>query len=353
MPDIKKFYERYLLAAAGLIAVVVAVLLALASGAEKEASTPPTTTPKNEPFTADAALATLQTDSEAMTGRRSWQENTNNASPLVCRVYLLKDDRLVDILEAGNDLFPGIPNKWILENSLDYLDAGLPERDPDEDGFTNLEEFLARTNPNDKSSKPEEWTKLRLQNVKIEHLQIIFTGRDYKGRAAINSVAATEGDLKRGLVGPTKYYNLGDIIMVSKYRPGYAVKTEDAPTPFKLADFKTVQRENPTTSEVDTIQVAILESTTGDGTKVELEANKAQTSPYSLATIIDTRPGGQTFEVRTGESFQLNESGKYKLIDVSQEKATIENLATKETHSIPKATPAQTGSITSPENQTQ
>jgi len=344
MPDLKTYYDRYVLAAIGLLAAAVAVLLALSAGSSKEAAAlPPEPNPQAcERFAPNAAVETLRTDRAAMAERRSWKENTNGASPFVSRVYLLKDGGLVDILESGNELFPGIPNKWILTYDLDYLDAGLPERDPDSDRFTNFEEFTAKTNPRDAASKPADWTKLRLGDVKIEQMQLIFTGQDVKGRAMINSVAATSDALTGRPIGPTKTYVPGDTLIVAKFRPGFAVTYEEEKTPFRLSGFRVEKRENPRITvdgkpKVDEIVFAILESTSGDGTKVELEAGLPQTSPYSLASLVDTRPGGATMQIRTGESFNLGQSARYKLVDVSEENATMEDLGSGERHVIPKA----------------
>ena len=60
-------------------------------------------------------------------------------------------------------------------------------------------------------------------------------------------------------------------------------------------------------------------------------------SIYSLATLVHTGGTGQTFQVRSGESFRLTESTEYKLVDVSEEKATIENASTKEKHEVHRA----------------
>lgn len=345
MPDIKTHYERYLLAAAGLLAAAVAAALVWAGGAARDAAALPVESSAREPFAAATEVETLSADYAQMEVKRTLRESTNGASPFVSRIYLLKEGRLVDILESGNDLFQNIPNAWILENELDYLDADLPQRDPDGDSFTNLEEFAAKTDPRSDTSRPAAWTKLRLGEVKIEQLQIIFTGKDYKGRANINSVAATADSLQGKPVGPTTPYAPNDAsspLKVRRYKAGFQSTYDEEEIPFKLVGFKEEMRANPNITlpdgspQMDRIEMAILESTSGDGTKVELEAGRAETSPYSLAQLIDVRPGGKTQEIRTGATFELEPGGRYKLVDVSEEKATIEDLATREQHSVPK-----------------
>jgi len=358
MPDLKSNYDRYLLAALGVLAAAVGILIALSVPDSRDAFILPPAAVDGAAFEPSSEVATLSGDIAAMKEGRTWAENTNGASALVSRIYLLRDGNLVDILEAGNDLFPGIPNSWVLENQLDYLDASLPERDPDADGFTNLEEHGAKTNPRDSGSKPSEWTKLRLGDVNIEQMQLIFTGRDVKGRASINSVAATSDELTGKPIGPTRTYAQGDTVIVAKFRPGFAVTYEEEKTPFRLAGFRTEMRENPRITvdgkpKVDKIDYAVLESTSGDKTSVELEAGKPQTSPYSLASIVDTRPSGATFRVRVGDTFEVGTAARYKLVDVSEEKATIEDLGTGEKHVIPKAAPETPPDASTDEAQTQ
>ncbi len=53
-----------------------------------------------------------------------------------------------------------IPNTWWLTNRLDPGFADSPARDPDEDGFSNMEEYLAKTDPNDPKSIPALIAKL-------------------------------------------------------------------------------------------------------------------------------------------------------------------------------------------------
>lgn len=340
MPDIKSNLDRIALATLGLAAVAVSLIVLGWTKEAKDAASLAAPPASKEPFVGDPAVALLKSDRSALLARKSWEES--KSSPFVSRIYLLKEGQLVDILETGNDLFPGIPNAWILEHNLDYLDEGLPGRDPDKDGFTNLEEYADKTNPRDANSKPQEWTKFRVDGVKIEQLQLIFTGRDPKGRASINSVAASSDALKGKPIGPTRNYAIGDTVIVTKYRPGFAVTYEEEKTPFRLVDFRTEQRQNDRITvdgkpKIDEVLFAVLESTIGDKTKAELEVGKAEISPYSLASLTDTRPGGTSVEVRAGDSFQLGSSTRYKLIDVSEQSATIMNLATGEKHTVPRS----------------
>jgi len=446
MPDIKTQYERYLLAAAGLLAAAVGAALVWAGGAARDAATLPVDSSAREPFAAATEVETLRADYAQMEVKRSLRESTNGASPFVSRIYLLKEDRLVDILESGNDLFENIPNAWILEHGLDYLDNSLPTRDPDEDGFNNTEEFSYKTNPRDAASAPPDWTKLRLIDLQEQGLEFVLKSPvavpatvvrsdgsgntltlslaasgsfenppddasgakrqnppSFKGRtvqvnlgsglyasakvtsetvdlvkaefqieaqaeaarqtnprvrealakaaagvvrpellvgAWINSQSADEpGKVK----GQSAKYFVGQLLYVNKFIAGRATP-EAEPTSFLLAGVNTREVDAPELGQgaKREAETATIESTTGDGKTTELEENQPEKSPFALATLQDTRAGGATFTVTTGQDIELGPDSTYKLIDVSVEGATIQSSVSKERHKIPKASPTET-----------
>jgi len=57
-------------------------------------------------------------------------------------------------------LRPPVSNQWLMQNNLDFLNASVLELDSDGDGFTNLEEWHAGTDPNDPTSHPPYADKL-------------------------------------------------------------------------------------------------------------------------------------------------------------------------------------------------
>lgn len=65
-----------------------------------------------------------------------------------------------DLLQTSKDVHAPIPNQWWLKYGVSPNFADSPQRDHDEDGFSNLEEFEAGTLPNDNSSHPELAMKL-------------------------------------------------------------------------------------------------------------------------------------------------------------------------------------------------
>jgi hypothetical protein len=76
-------------------------------------------------------------------------------------LFVAKDtpDKALDLVE-GDAVHPPIPNSWWLTHRIDPGFDNSPIRDPDEDGFSNLEEFQTKTDPNDQKSVPPLIAKL-------------------------------------------------------------------------------------------------------------------------------------------------------------------------------------------------
>jgi hypothetical protein len=63
--------------------------------------------------------------------------------------------------EKDLPIHPPIPNQWWLQYRLDPGFGDSPQRDADSDGFSNLEEFEAKTDPTDALKFPELVAKLK------------------------------------------------------------------------------------------------------------------------------------------------------------------------------------------------
>jgi hypothetical protein len=354
MEQLKAHYDRFLLAAAGLLLAAVSLLMAINAGSLSGRFAPVSVRSEGAAFENDPGIAQLAADQSQMEQRRAWSEAGN--SLFVSRVYLLREGRLVDILESGTELFPGIANAWILEHNLDYTNPALPEADADEDGFSNLEEFMVKTNPRDAASKPPLWTKLRTTGSKTEKLRFKFMSLPTGSldEVSINTVSA---DNPQERSGSTQFYprdseevrTAGGLQNVDKNIILLAGRSADGGEVFEVTPFKFDRAEkrkemNPATNVEEDIPYAVLLNT-ADGKEVTLplarEGDGPIDSPYAVATIQDTRRGGQTYELSSGKTFELD-GETYKLVDVKEGKAIIESLQSGEQHEVPfqAATPA-------------
>src|SRR5438128_12438032 len=73
------------------------------------------------------------------------------------------------------EVHPPVPNEWLEQFGLPIADADVLDQDPDGDGFTNLDEWLGHTNPIDRNSHPEYYTKLKLKSAVEEPFRLIFS----------------------------------------------------------------------------------------------------------------------------------------------------------------------------------
>lgn len=64
-----------------------------------------------------------------------------------------------------------IPNKWWIEYRLDPGYADSPQRDADGDGYSNLEEFAAKTSPIDPKDHPSLLDKLKFIDLAAESIE--------------------------------------------------------------------------------------------------------------------------------------------------------------------------------------
>lgn len=327
MDLIKANYDKMLLIVAGLLLAGTALFFVLDTESLAQRFVKPGFTQQGAPFSSDPKILQIKSDRATMDQRGDWKDA--EGSLFVSREYLVRDGRLIDILQGDEEIFPGIPNSWIKEHRLDYSDAKLPERDPDGDGFTNMEEFQAQTNPLDPASRPAGWTKLRLSGSKLEKLRFTFSEvTDSEGdtikEVQINTIGAGDAGAASGR---TMFYKIGESVKIAERDA--TGRRVDTPTPFKVLRAEMRGNAEP---------MVVLQNT-ADGKEVILERGKVKDSPYALATLRDSR-SGQEFQLRTGEEFELPEGGgRYKLIDVSEEKAQIKNVRTEETSSVPREAP--------------
>ena len=95
-------------------------------------------------------------------------------------LYSKRDDpkNPVDLLKS-DPVHAGVPNTWWMEHDLDPGYGNAPDRDPDDDGFTNREEFEVETDPNDEKDYPEPVSKLKA--LSVETTQVHLKPREVGG----------------------------------------------------------------------------------------------------------------------------------------------------------------------------
>lgn len=87
-------------------------------------------------------------------------------------LFIHRDNPNVIInLYTAPPVHPPIPNKWWIEYRLDPGYADSPQRDADSDGYSNLEEFAAKTSPIDPKDHPSLLDKLKFIDLAAESIE--------------------------------------------------------------------------------------------------------------------------------------------------------------------------------------
>lgn len=251
-----------------------------------------------------------------------WEVRTDGASPYVSRPYLLKEGKLIDPMEGSDQLYPPVPNQWLIDHRLDYTDMNILERDPRRKGFTVREEFEAGTDPNDPKQFPPLCSKLSFDENDIRKIryQLEFLGEEQNN--------GTKELLVRP-VTPLPNPAKGD-------RPDTSTRTvvkgDAIPgAPFlKVVDFQE-KKKNINDTEYDVSELILQNTLTGEQhpitkknssreyKKTPIELVESVTFSYQLAGAPPER-----MTVERGKEFILSSLDKlysepYKLVDISKD----------------------------------
>lgn len=231
-------------------------------------------------------------------------------------------DDALDLLK-GPDVHPPIPNTWWIEHRLDPGYGDSPSRDPDQDGFSNLDEFQGKTDPNDPKSFPSLIAKLMY--VKDETLTWLLNPRFDSGGGAF---PFNYEDSKRQ-VNKTG---------VEPVAPGALFfQKEPMANRFKLLGSEVVKEMNPRTKiEVDVTIVRVEDQRPNKkGTIYRIPAplnldRKNEYVQYDRSAVLSLEAlgfAGKNFVVEENTTFSLppgTDKKDYKVLKVTPQAVEIE-----------------------------
>ncbi|MBK1834831.1 Amuc_1099 family pilus-like system protein [Roseibacillus ishigakijimensis] len=296
----KDNYEKIFLGVAAVIAIAMVVLGVMKLGAVEEEFPAATENPQPAiPFDKEVEISqAVTTLSTAPT-----VDPVRTAAGREVEVFTGVDlfvrkgaETPVDIGDSNEKpVHPPIPNSWWLTHGMgDEMGYGnAPQRDFDEDGFSNGEEFEAKTAPNDKSSFPSLFAKVRLASVEQEQWYLRFSnfgGGSLSFRIeGIQDGKKAENRMRGGATAAP-----GDIFFA------------DAPyqNRFKFVELKQVEANG-----IPKDLAVVEDQKEGKAGKVyEIPAGSHQTlqSDYTARLYLDTpAEENNVFEVEEGMSFSL------------------------------------------------
>ena len=298
MNVLREHYERVLLIAAAVLLFVCSIFIfknAVSFGSQMSVMPPAPALKSASPMAKaqelDAAIEKLHQPPQWTFGGRS--------GLFVPEKHFIGANGQPATLQT-TEVHPPVPNEWLEQFGLPIADNDVLDQDPDNDGFTNLDEWAGHTNPTDTNSHPEYYTKLKLKSATEEPFRLVFSSW-FGGTFAINTI-----DMKQ----PTQFVKVGDSIKGTR---------------FKVAKFAEKYEKNKYGTNVDVSELTLEQVETHQ--QLTLTKEKVAMSPESVATFIYTWGGRLEFQVRKDQEFSLKpqEQIKYKLTDVGPAKAVIVN----------------------------
>jgi hypothetical protein len=222
---------------------------------------------------------------------------------------------------APGSTIPGVPPEladssrayetWFAKHGLDLNDPKMLDADPDGDGASNRDEFMADTNPRDPNSRPGVHPFMRLKE--FHEVKVPLLLESVEGETARIKHLEEDGSDN----GKTESVRAGQTIGGMKVMRVTTRKEIDKHgEPF---DLSRVELDDPQSKE-----------------KIVLVKDLPTRSTKSYAVLIS--PDRQTsVSVKQGETFvwPSEPSVTYKVIDLRPEQAVIQQIDTKKMFTIP------------------
>lgn len=317
MDWIKKNYEKAMLGAFALVLLAMSALLILRALSFQETFANIRGEVARNTKIETLEMATIDEAKAALQKPAGWIPQKGSGSLFVSRKYIVKQEKLIDPLEEGSEmLHPPVPNEWLTDHNLDILDTEILTRDPDGDGFTVLDEYRGKSDPNEKNSRPAYISKLQLEKFIAQPFVILFASYDGDESKPdemtfqINAITAGK---------PSQFLKLGEMI---------------AGTKFKVLKFEKKTQVDPNGVEKDLSQLTIQHTETNES--LTLVLGKLANSPDSYA-LFKYLWNNDSIKVKKDKNFVLKpDNEEYKLIDISDAGAVVKNLKTNEEIKIPR-----------------
>ena len=237
------------------------------------------------------------------------------------------------VLDADGD---GLPDEWEKKYGLNVNDASDANADSDNDGFTNLEEYAAKTNPKDPKDHPDYLDSLAVVlPLKETYMPFVFRkATKIPSGWRCEFFAPTRTD-DYGRKGATLTAVIGEEIADT----GFVLKGHEAKTAKKA-----IKGGEGLTKTVDASEVVVVRKSDGKQiTLVVQEGKQVKPAPVDVqATLRYERGTVKTFEVTPGAEITLNGT-KYRISGIKAAgkgaKVTVENVLSGKSRTLEALAP--------------
>lgn len=210
-----------------------------------------------------------------------------------------KPDDIIRELDNDGDQLPDV---WEEKHGLDPRDAADASLDLDGDGFSNLEEYLAGSRPDDATSYPPP--QIRVASASASPFKMIFE--------AVSMINPEKPTFQLNMLTSTRTYfaEIGDVVEgyeVLRYEPA-------APPGQPFATLILLEGER----------------------EVRLEQGRIRNQDKWAAMLVSLQEM-RRFRVVPGDTFRIL-ADDYKVVDIGGGGVVIENQKTKEKFTVPRIT---------------
>jgi hypothetical protein len=327
MSKLPKNFEKILLGVGGVAALAFAGLGFMKSGAVGEDFNREAPASGGKDASIPEAAATSKAVSSLTSDRVIEQaEAAGRPVDILVGVPLFADKNNpnvpVDPIGGMKPVHPPIPNKWWIETGADMTFANSSQRDDDGDGFTNLEEYEAKTHPKDAKSIPALINKLAYLKDESTMWYVQF-GLESGGKWAPRFVALT----------PDKKKLQNRVSAIEMLEPGGIFFTEgEFANRFKFTGMEEREVTSERTGLVQKVKFAQYEELKPNkkGDKYESQAGLPEAELESKAyhdrtAVLDLRAIGYE-----GKEFKVEERTKFALPPDAAEKNYLLKKVTPE-----------------------
>lgn len=221
---------------------------------------------------------------------------------------------LIDLFnENGTPVHPPIPNKWWLKYKIDPSFKDALARDADTDGFSNLEEFKAQTNPSNSEDFPDLISKLKVVGSSSLKWKVYFSSDIGENQYQFKYADGNKAQLRSQYIG----------------RGARFFDKDPALSRFVLNDV--LERELDANGVLQKVKYAVIEDTKKQKLMeiVRGRSNDVLGQDYNITFILDALgKEGETFTLGENTKFDLpngkvSEEGKFHFTEVREGKNVI------------------------------
>ncbi len=342
-------YEKVALGGGAAVALALAFFgWSAASAVDDELQNP--VTGRGDDDTSVPGAEEIPGTISAMEAGHQWRQATVNDRPLDLftgiALFAKRGEKEPVDLWTAKPIYPPIPNRWFLDYRLDIDFADSAERDPDGDGFSNLDEFHGKTDPSDEKSHPALIAKLSYADQDVASWLLRWSSEmDDKNVFKCLDSRARGKEFGMEMEDAVK---IGD---VCKFK---TVREVECPLSgrFKLAKIEERTEKNERTGVEKTMKYATFEDLKPNNKGITYEVPRRMTNiqrpnfvHYDRTAVFDLKAAryeGKTFKVEERTAFSLPPGAKEKpffLKEVTDEKVTVEvrdaSVSVTETLEIP------------------